>query len=32
VWAWASLISVVVADIYVRALGLGIISDPAITF
>jgi hypothetical protein len=32
VWAWASLISVVVADVYVRLLGLGIITDPAITF
>ena len=32
VWAWASLISVVAADMYVRALGLGLISDPAITF
>ena len=31
-WAWASLISVVVADIYVRLLALGILSDPAITF
>jgi hypothetical protein len=31
-WAWASLASVVLADMYVRALALGLISDPAITF
>jgi hypothetical protein len=31
-WAWASLISVMVADIYVRLLALGWIADPAITF
>ena len=24
-WAWASLVSIVLADLYVRALGLGII-------
>ena len=29
-WAWASLISVTLADVYVRALALGIITDPAI--
>ncbi|HET7676406.1 MAG TPA: hypothetical protein VFK38_00980 [Candidatus Limnocylindrales bacterium] len=29
-WAWLSLISVAVADLYVRLLGLGIIGDPAI--
>ena len=32
VWAWASLASVVIADLYVRLLGLGLIADPAITF
>jgi hypothetical protein len=29
-WAWISLISVTLADVYVRALVLGIIADPAI--
>jgi hypothetical protein len=29
-WAWASLISVAGADLYVRLLGLGILVDPAI--
>jgi hypothetical protein len=29
-WAWASLITVTLADVYVRALALGLISDPAI--
>jgi hypothetical protein len=27
-WAWASLVSVGLADLYVRLLGLGVISDP----
>ena len=31
-WAWASLISVTLADVYVRLLALGVISDPAIHF
>jgi hypothetical protein len=31
-WAWASLISVVLADVYVRVLALGWIADPAIRF
>ena len=31
-WAWASLISVTLADVYIRALALGWITDPAITF
>ncbi len=29
-WAWASLLSVTLADVYVRLLGLGVITDPAI--
>jgi hypothetical protein len=29
-WAWISLISVSLADVYVRLLALGVISDPAI--
>ena len=29
-WAWASLITVTLADVYVRLLALGIIGDPAI--
>ena len=29
-WAWASLISVTLADLYVRLLALGVIADPAI--
>jgi hypothetical protein len=29
-WAWASLISVTLADVYVRLLALGIVTDPAI--
>ena len=29
-WAWASLISVTLTDVYVRLLALGIITDPAI--
>jgi hypothetical protein len=31
-WAWISLISVTLADVYVRLLVLGVISDPAIRF
>lgn len=31
-WAWASLLSVVAADAYVRLLALGVLTDPAITF
>jgi hypothetical protein len=31
-WAWASLISVVAADVYVRLLALGVVTDPAIHF
>jgi hypothetical protein len=29
-WAWASLLSVTLTDVYVRLLGLGVITDPAI--
>ena len=29
-WAWASLITVTLADVYVRLLALGIVVDPAI--
>ena len=29
-WAWASLLTVTFADVYVRALALGLITDPAI--
>jgi hypothetical protein len=29
-WAWASLITVTLADVYVRLLALGVITDPAI--
>ena len=32
VWAWASLFSVVLADVYVRLLAVGAITDPAIRF
>lgn len=32
VWAWASLFSVVGADLYVRLLGLGLFADPALRF
>jgi hypothetical protein len=32
VFAWASLVSVVVADLYVHLLGLGVLSDPQIRF
>jgi hypothetical protein len=31
-WGWASLASVIVADVYVRLLAMGALSDPAITF
>ncbi len=31
-WAWASLISVALADLFVRLLAIGVISDPAIHF
>ena len=31
-WAWASLLTVTFADVYVRLLALGIITDPAIRF
>jgi len=31
-WAWASLISVTMADVYIRLLALGVITDPAIYF
>ena len=31
-WAWASLLSVTFADVYVRLLALGVIADPAIRF
>jgi hypothetical protein len=31
-WAWSSLISVTLADVYIRLLALGIITDPAIHF
>ena len=31
-WAWASLISVVLADLYVRLLAMGVLVDPAIRF
>lgn len=31
-WAWASLISVALADLYVRLVALGVLTDPAIRF
>jgi hypothetical protein len=31
-WAWASLITVTLADVYVRLLAVGVIVDPAIRF
>ena len=31
-WAWTSLITVTLADLYVRLLGYGVINDPAIHF
>jgi hypothetical protein len=30
-WAWASLITVTLADVYIRLLVLGIIVDPSIS-
>ena len=30
VWAWASLFSIVVADLYIHLLSLGVLTDPAI--
>ena len=32
IWAWASLVSVVVADLYVHLLALGVLADPQIRF
>jgi hypothetical protein len=32
VWAWASLISVVIADFYIRMLAAGVVADPAVWF
>jgi len=32
VYAWASLVSIVVADLYIHLLGLGVLSDPQILF
>jgi hypothetical protein len=31
-FAWASLITVTLSDVYVRLLALGVITDPAIHF
>jgi hypothetical protein len=31
-WAWASLITVTLADVYVRLLVLGVLTDPAVHF
>ena len=31
-WAWASLISVALADLYIRLLAMGVLTDPAIRF
>ena len=31
-WAWVSFFSVVLADLYIRLLALGVITDPAIYF
>ena len=31
-WAWVSFISVAMADLYVRLLAMGVITDPAIHF
>ena len=30
VWAWASLFSIVIADLYIHLLSLGVLTDPAI--
>jgi len=32
VYAWASLVSIVIADLYVHLLALGVLSDPALRF
>jgi hypothetical protein len=29
-WAWVSFVSVTLADVYVRLLALGVLTDPAI--
>jgi hypothetical protein len=31
-WAWTSLITVTAADLYVRLLAFGVLTDPAIRF
>jgi hypothetical protein len=31
-WAWTSLITVTLADLYVRLLAMGVLTDPAIHF
>jgi len=31
-WAWASLVSVVTADLYIHLVALGVLSDPQIHF
>ena len=31
-WAWSSLISVTLADVYVRLVAIGVFADPAIHF
>ncbi len=31
-WAWASLASVIAADVYIRLLAIGLIGDPALRF
>jgi hypothetical protein len=31
-WAWASLISVALADLYVRLLAMDVLADPALRF
>jgi hypothetical protein len=31
-WAWSSLITVTLADVYIRLLATGVIIDPAIRF
>lgn len=32
IWAWASLVSVVAADVYIHLVSLGVLTDPAIHF
>jgi hypothetical protein len=32
IWAWASLVSIVVVDIYIHLLAMGVLADPAIRF